>query len=115
METVKVEKSGLLAIIRDNRSAHRAAFEKALTGFRAEAMNRLEGMLERLRKGKTVNMAIHLPVPQDHTPDYDRAVRMLELDVEDHVILTQREFAQYVQDDWGWKQDFLTTCSGYSA
>ena len=40
---------------------------------------------------------------------------MLEWEVGDEVMLTEYEFAQFVQDDWGWKQQFRTTGMEYIA
>ena len=114
METITVKKTELLSIIQENRTTHRTTFEEALKGFKAAAISQLESLLNRLRQGKAANVSLHLPIPQDHTPDYDRAVRMLELHTEDTLCLTEHEFAKYVMDDWNWKREFATLCSGYS-
>jgi hypothetical protein len=60
-------------------------------------------------------MYISLPMPEDHTDDYERAIKMLDLDVREDIELTEQEFAQYVLDDWGWKDQWTTTNSAYLA
>lgn len=113
-QLIKVEKEKLLDILRTNREQHRAIFEEALEGWKAQVLERLEEMVKLAREGKVRDATIDLPRPSDHTSDYDRVIGMLELDVDDHVELDDQEYATYVQDDWGWRQRFLTSNSGYS-
>jgi len=53
--------------------------------------------------------------PMNQTPEYDQAIRMLEMSVEDEVELTAGEFSQFVMDRWHWKQQFSATNSAYIA
>ena len=39
---------------------------------------------------------------------------MLEMDLNDEQELSEGEFAQYVQDDWGWRGQLLASNSPYS-
>lgn len=113
METVVVPKDKLLETLTTNRDAHRAAFESALEGYRKRAVELLEEHIERISKGKVERVLVSLPVPEDHTDDYDRAITSLEWSVFDEVELTIREFDQYVRDNWSWKQEFATTTAMY--
>lgn len=115
METVQMLKGSLLAQVKENRDNHRAEFEKALKGFQITAIEVLEKNLELARKGQRQRVFVHLDVPEDHTKDYDRIIGMLQNEVRDTVELTQHEFAQYVQDDWGWKQQWTTSNVGYAS
>ena len=54
-------------------------------------------------------------MPENHEDDFTRAIQMLEWEVGDEVMLAEDEFAQFVQDDWGWKQQFRTTGMAYIA
>jgi hypothetical protein len=38
---------------------------------------------------------------------------MMEWSQDDTVALTQSQFKQYVQDDWGWKDQWLTSNTAY--
>lgn len=115
MERVTVRKGELLTALRENREAHRAIFEEACDGYQAEAIRLLEGHLERIKSGKRVTVYVQLPEPVDHTKDYDRVIRMVEMSVDNEVELEAQDFASYVMDDWRWKAAFLTTNSAYSA
>ena len=45
--------------------------------------------------------------------DYDRAIGMLEMSIDNEVEITSLEFQHYIQDDWGWKNSFLLSNTKY--
>lgn len=57
--------------------------------------------------------ALGLVYPENHTKDYDRAIRMMKASIYDEVKLSEGEFDAYVLNDWEWKQKFLLSNSGY--
>lgn len=114
MEKVTVKKSVLLEKLQANRADHRGIFEEALDGYRDAALEILEGHIERVRQGKVEQIFVSLPMPEDHTKDYDRAIGMIEMSVDEEITLSEADFASYVQDDWRWKQQFLASNSTYS-
>lgn len=115
MRQVTVKKADLVKVVSDNRAEHRQIFEEAVEGYKKRAIELLEGHIERIRKGKIERVAVSLPVPEDHTADYDRVLKMLDMSVDDDVTLDETAFAEYVMDDWGWQRQFLTSSSAYSA
>jgi hypothetical protein len=114
MKSVNVKKTDLLDKIKENRAMHRAIFEKALKGYRKAVVAELEFMLDEARKGRRIKRQIELIEPMDQTREYDRVVRMLEMSTDDIIELSQQDFAQYVMDDWAWKQQFLSTTLPYT-
>lgn len=115
MKDVLVDKEKLTEILTANREQHRAVVEDAWKGFRVEAVIVLDERLEAARKGLRQSLYVHLEMPEDHTDDYDRALGMLQMDERDQVLLTQQEYAQLVDDDWGWKRQWTNTNANYSA
>lgn len=113
-DTVVVQKDKLVETLTTNRDAHRAIFEEALEGYKTRSVELLEEHIERIKKGKVERIVVSLPVPEDHTDDYDRALTSLEWSIFDEVELTMREFDQYVRDNWSWKQEFAATTSLYN-
>jgi len=111
---VTVKKTELLGELKKNRDAHRGLFEEAQKGYREAVIAELDKMLSEARSGKRIRRKVELVEPQDHTKDYDRVIRMLEMCVKDEVFVSETEFQMYVQDDWGWKHDFITQTSNYS-
>lgn len=115
MSAVRVKKEELLQTLRENRKEHRETFLEALEGYRAAALKALTARIEDAKTTKRVSLHFKLIEPQDQTREYDRIIKMLEMSVDERVELTQREFANYVMDDWEWTQQFLTSNSAYSA
>ena len=115
MNKVTVKKTELLDKLKANRQDHRAVFLEALSGFRTEVIAALEERLEDARKGRRVNLRLGLIQPMDQTKEYDRAICMCEMSVDDTIELTEEAFGNYVMDDWAWKSGWLATNSAYSA
>lgn len=114
MRTIIVLKDELREIVQANRDEHRNDFLEAQEKFRERVVEELERRLEDARQGRQVDMAIRLPVPEDHTADYDRVLRMLDISVGDTIELEEDDVACYVQDDWAWKRAWISTMSNYS-
>lgn len=110
-----VKKNELLGILRENRDKHRSVFTAALDGYRAESRKLLEEHLQWLSEGRTPKIYIILSRPEDHTRDYDRIIKMLEMEVAETFTLTEDRFAQYVMDDWRWKRDWLKMSNRYAS
>jgi hypothetical protein len=117
MGSVTVEKAALLAVVRENRAKHRAVFERAVEVFRGQANERLEALARELRESGSLPKTLYvgLPIPEEHTDDYDRAIRMLEMHIHDVVELSEEAYRRVVEDDWGWQQTFATNTRSYLA
>jgi len=115
MQKVKIKTSELLKVVEQNRNEHREIFEEALIGYQKEVLRQLEMRIADAKKGKRINTRFQIVEPVDQTHEYDRVIRMLKMTVDDVTEITQTEFAQYVMDDWGWKNNFITSNSNYSS
>lgn len=115
MDVIKVEKTKLLDTVRTNMENHRAIFEKALEGYRKQVIAELESMLEEAKAGKRIRRSVNLIEPMDQTKDYKRIVTALEMSTDEIIELNEHEFAQYVMDDWNWKNQFATSTMTYLA
>lgn len=114
MAGVTVRTADLLEVLKKNREGHREIFLDAQKGYREDIIKELDQMLADARAGKSLRRSVSLVEPKDHTKDYDRIIRMLEMCTKDEVFISDSEFMQYVQDDWGWKSDFVGTVSNYT-
>jgi hypothetical protein len=113
MPNYSFNKTEVLNTLRANRENHRAIFEEALEGYRKFAIKEFENRIKAIKAGKMVYY-VSLTQPSDHTKDYDRIISLLEMAEGDFIPLDERQFAQYIQDDWDWKQQSLTANSTYS-
>ncbi len=114
MRQVKVRKLELRDILVANLTEHRAIFLEAQEKYRELAIAELDRMLEDARTGKKIQRSVKLVEPEDHSDDYARILQMLELEVEDVVVLDAREYVQYVQDDWGWRDQWARNTASYT-
>lgn len=117
MKTVEVSKVELVKKLQANLQTHKADFDIAWDKFREQAAHNFEQRLHQIKeapKGAQLDLWVNLVVPEDHSDDYVRALEMLEWEVNDTVELQEHEFKQYVQDDWGWKNAFLSTNQLYT-
>lgn len=114
MNKVTVTVNELLDTVKTNRSNHRDEFLRAQEGFRERIIEELDRRLADARQGKKVNLFVQLPEPQDHTADYDRVIKMLEMSVNNEVELSSVEFDQYVMDNWQWAAAAKTINASYT-
>lgn len=114
MNEITVGKAKLMATLQANREAHAAIFRRAIERYRVLAIATFEDYVAQVKAGKPVPRVLQLPIPEEHTEDYDRAILMLEWETYDEVQLTMVEFAQYVQDKWGWHAAFTANSTSYT-
>lgn len=110
----KLDRDELLEVLGENRSKHRGMFEEAVTGYRERVIAELEEHIASIRDGKVSRVVVNLPAPKDHTKDYDRAIRMVEMHQDDTITLDSETFRMFVMDEWDWKAEFLQTNARYT-
>ena len=129
MKTVTVSKAELLAKLKTNLAAHTADYAEASARFRegllaeldvrrkkiAEELDRIQQTFSQPDAKPVLPVADHgllyfgnLAVPASHVADYQRAIEMLEMSVNDEVTLDASEFRQFVRDEWSWKEEYNT-------
>ena len=109
LNTVRISKDELIERLKENRAKHRAEFEEGIEAYRAAVIKELEDQLERALKGQDIQRFSLLQQPEDHTSDYDHALDLLEMSLDEEIELTADDFARYVRDDWGWKKQFASS------
>lgn len=112
-DQVTVSRDELLEVLRRNRDAHRKAFIKAQGLYRERAIGELDRALADARAGNGIRLSISMPVPEDHTDDYDREIRMLEMSVHERVTLASHLFDQVVMDHWRWSASWASNTMSY--
>jgi hypothetical protein len=112
--TVSVEE--LLEVLKANLERHKKVLTAAMDGYRRQVLSLLEEMIAELREGKVPSdVSVHLTRPSDHTSEYHRVIKMLQMHKGDTVKLDETMFAQYVMDQWGWRRSWMRTSSSYAA
>lgn len=99
MDTVTVSKTELITKLKANRESHSQLFKDALEGYFVEVAKKLDAARAKIKAGKTIQH-LNFPVPVDHTKQYDEALVMLEMSVDDEIELRRAEFNNYILDQW---------------
>lgn len=113
--TFSVQK--VLETMKKNVETHKKEFQELLDKNRAHAMKELALCIEEASTGvypdiSKIQKAIHLK-PVDHSKDYQRIISMLEITTQSEIDLTVAEFDRYMNDNWDWKESFLSNKTAY--
>ena len=118
MNAIKMKRLELLDIVRANKDKHVTDYNESVTDYKALTIKVAQfnlklsktGDLEQFKRFKSMPSA-----PNSYEDSYKRAIRMLELSVEDVIEVEEDVFNQLVLDEWQWKRGFITTSATYKA
>lgn len=117
LREVRIAKDSLLESLRINQKAHVEAYETAVDNFFLAWKDLLLSKLQEIQlqsvELEDVQSWLNLDKPRSHEDDYTRAIRMVELSLDDEFLLSESEFNSYVLDDWAWKKDFVAMSKTY--
>lgn len=115
MKKVNISRAELLEAVRSNRAQHAADYSEATANYRPKVIAALEERRQEILDGQKINLFFQLPEPQDHTDDYDRVIRMLEMSSDEIIELDYHEFDMYVRDNWAWSHAAKLINASYTA
>ena len=105
MRKVNIDCGELTKVVKANRDKHNAEYLEAKANYRGKVLEALDERRQDIANGADISLYFQLPEPQDHTADYDRVLRMLEMSNDRSIELDGLEFDQYVMDNWSWSQN----------
>lgn len=111
---MRFKKKDILSLLKKNREAHIKIVQEAQQGFRERAIKMCKEKLAKLEAGERTSPNMHLNLPISHVDDFDRAVEMLELCVDEEIFLSEDQFQCYVRNKWEWEHMFLASNAMYS-
>lgn len=114
MEKIQVSKAELVKILEANRAKHRDLYDEACKNFLTRAQELLQQKLQDANKGILIDTRLGLPIPEDHTKDYDRVLRMLSLEQRDTIELEEHDVQMYVMDEWNWRRAWAANTASYT-
>lgn len=122
MQNIKVNKEELLKVLEANKATHVAEYQEAIVGYRIALKKAFKKSVSRLKKTTDKELPgfnfsaefTGLPRPQDHSREYDIAIRMLGAEIAEQIDLTEDEFRQYYFDEWSWSASAKMSNSTYS-
>jgi hypothetical protein len=118
MNAIKMNRLQLLDIVRENKIKHVAEALEAVEDYKKLVLTITQS---NLKLGKTANLEEFKKIkgvpsaPQSYENDYKRAIRMLELSVEEIIEVEEDIFNQLVLDEWAWKRTFIASNTMYKS
>ena len=117
MNSIQMKREELLKIVKENATKHLAEYQEAVEDYK-QAVLKLTQMNVKIAKTgdlaqfkfKTIPSA-----PVNYSDNYSRAIRMLELSIQDVIDVEEHIFNQLVLDEWGWKQNFTAIAASYKS
>jgi len=106
---ITIKKSDLLEALRTNSKKHAADYKEAYAGYTVEFVKDAEKLLKQAKEGNYSKTSINHVPPTDHSSDYARVIRMMELCTAEEITVTESQFSQYVLDEWNWQAAFNAT------
>lgn len=118
MRSVKVNKAELMKILQDNKKKHVKEYEESVKDYKKAALKVAKEHVELAKSGdldKIAKIKAMPSRPNSYEDSYNRAIRMMELSVDDVIELEEQIFNQLVLDEWSWKNAFVATSAMYKA
>lgn len=103
---ITVLKVELLEKLRAGLLKHQNEFLKAEAGYKEAAVDFLEEALARAKTGDLSDIKFYLNAPCNFAKDFERAIAMIEMSVQDQVELDENTFKQWVLGEWSWSGNF---------
>lgn len=119
MDSVNVKRNVLIGSVTENMKTHRVTYEEAVNDFKiaVQAITKHnQAITKRIVSGDISSVAklkSYPSAPTNHLDEYERALSMLSMSVDDVINLDQSTFDQLVRDNWSWKRSFTAVASSY--
>lgn len=110
---ITVNKAKLLEVLQENRATHVETFQRAIEKYRVKALEFFEEQIAIIKAGGEPERGMRLPLPEEHTDDFDRAIKMVDWHQGSTMNLTDDQFEQFVENRWGWHRTFIANTTSY--
>ena len=101
---VTVSRKELLERLKANRIKHEAEFAAAIAAWQKDLQKALQEIdaSEHFRQPKSLEQ-LRDDCPRTHVHQYDQAIDMFEMCVNETIKLDSDSFNTFCRDEWGWK------------
>lgn len=103
----------LLEKLSGNRANHHGLYEQAYEIYCTRIIKEIEEKLSEAKSRKIVRLYSALPIPEDHTEDYDAVISLLEMSTDETIELDDKDVRKYILDRWEWERSFASNTASY--
>ena len=116
MLTTRIKRQELMETLQRNRTKHQNEYVESVAGWLNVMKIWLAELRDELDTKEAGDIKTYCPhdKPLNYADSYDRAIAMLEVNVEETVVLDERQFEQYVLDNWDWKGAHVASNTKYA-
>lgn len=111
---ITVQKELVIERIKTNLEEHKKIFQAAIEEYRRQVIDDLNAKIDSVKAGKPIQHFIALPLPEEHTEDYLRVLRMLEHHQDALIKLSEADYATYMDNEWSWQRSFIANTTSYA-
>lgn len=118
MNSVNINREELLGIVRKNKEKHIAEFLESIEDYKKLAITTVQANLKLAKTGNLEDISkikALPPAPVSYEQSYNRAIRMLELSVDEVIEVEEDVFNQLVLDEWVWKRQWSVSNAIYKS
>ena len=118
MNEIKMNRKELLKIVKENLKKHLTDYAESVEDYKAGALKVATANLKIAKTGDIDKFHQIKGLPQrpvSYEKEYNRAIRMLELSVDEEIMVEQDTFNQLVLDEWHWKNSFVAASMSYKS
>ena len=116
MNAIKMNRLELLKIVQANMLKHTAEFTESVSDYKTLVLQVCTANLALANTASLseFNKIKSMPAtPVSYESSYKRAIRMLELSVDEIIEVEEDVFNQLVLDEWDWKRSFVANTMSY--
>ena len=118
MESITVKTDDLLVKLQENKNLHVTEYKNLTALYRKSLIEKFNDTLELLDTENVdvydIELHFGLPIPQDHSNDYDNAIAMLEMTTQEEIQLSESDFMKFVRNQWNWSHGTFEISKFYS-
>lgn len=116
LKVVKVNKEDLLKVVIENRGKHVNEYQESLEDYKKAILKLAHENLKLAKTGDIAAISRHKSwpsAPLSYESEYNRAIKMLEMSVDNELEIESHVFNQLAMDEWSWKGNFALMASTY--
>lgn len=114
MDNVTVDRLELIAKLQENLKVHTQDYKDAHSAWLEQAIEHHKAQVASLEEDGVLLQEGLPRAPENHEKDYNVALQMLEMSVEENVTLENHQFRELVMDEWHWKGNFAASVTRYT-
>jgi len=114
MNSIRMNRQELLDLVKENKQKHINEYEESVVDYKAAVIKIAKANLKVANTGSDNMKFTAFPTPPvSYEKEYTKAIRMLELSVDEVIDVEDYIFNQLVLDEWSWKSAFQLSASLY--